>query len=226
MQDYPKLLLSTSHCEKINTTCLVVTIPRFMAWSPVKNDAVRAALLREKTGFEESPRSGEVDVWTLFRKELNSMNDCPCCNADRHKHIDVDEGAFVSLWPEAGATTEELHHHLGDGVHIRKGSVVIIRSRNWFLENVDIDGCCILGEDGLDEETQKGSLHLRNVKIQNKGWKYVPVDSNDMSVDVVYRMRGYTVERQEQCVFSLKAKGEYVIDSKEYLGTETVVLSG
>ena len=70
MQDYPKLLLQASKEIEVNRTGLVVTFPRFMAWSPVKNDYQRAALLKAKTGFEESPRSGEADILALFRKDI------------------------------------------------------------------------------------------------------------------------------------------------------------
>ena len=75
MQDYPKLLLEASREMPVNRDCLVVTLPRFMAWSPVKNDYARAAALKAKTGFEESPRSGEADVQELFKRQILSLND-------------------------------------------------------------------------------------------------------------------------------------------------------
>ena len=95
MQDYPKLLLQASKTIPVNRDCLVVTLPRFMAWSPVKNDYVRAAALKARTGFEESPRSGEADVQELFRKQIMSVNDCPCCKGEGERNVVIEEGAHV-----------------------------------------------------------------------------------------------------------------------------------
>ena len=113
MQDYPKLLLQASKEMEVNRTCLVVTFPRFMAWSPVKNDYQRAAMLKAKTGFEESPRSGEADILALFRKQLLTLNECVECNPQKEPRIVIEDGAYVCLWPEAGVCTEELHRHIG-----------------------------------------------------------------------------------------------------------------
>lgn len=249
MQDYPKLLLQTQQQQQqqqdhhhnhhhqnnpinppssntsLNTTCLVVTFPRFMAWSPVKNDYVRAKLLFERTGFEESPRSGEADIQELHRQQLMSVNACPCCNREGTKKIQIEEGAHICLWPEAGVTTEELHSHIGKNVIIRKGSVVIVRCRNWFLDNVEIDGCCILGGDEMcNEETIQSSLSLHNIKIVNKGWHYEQIDPEDPQVDVVYRMRGYQVCRVEQCEVFIKSMGKFLIENTTWEGSMTIEL--
>ena len=225
MQDYPKLLLKTKQDQQqhdhstINTTCLVATFPRFMAWSPVKNDYARAKLLFEKTGFEESPRSGEADIQELHRQQLLSVNSCPSCNPEGKTRIEIEEGAHICLWPEAGVTTEELHRHIGENVVIRKGSVLIIRCRNWFLDSVIIDGCCILGDEDLcNKNAIRGSIVLRNVQIQNKGWHYDPIDPMDPKVGIIYRMRGYVVRREEQFSVTLKTAECYVIENKDFNG--------
>ena len=212
MQDYPKLLFEAKKVMEVNPTCLVVTFPRFMAWSPVKNDYERAAILKSKTGFEESPRSGEADIMELFRKQLLSINDCPVCNPMKEQRIIIEEGAHICLWPECGVTTEELHKHIGKNVVIKKGSVLIVRCHNWYLNNVEIDGCLILGNEMISQqEGLKGSVKLENVKVCNKGWHYYSIDKDDMSINIIYRMRGYMVNREESYLIDIQSNGEFVI---------------
>ena len=98
MQDYPKLMLAHGIGNK---THQIVVYPRFMTWSPVKNSPARAKELREKTGHEESPRSGEVDQLELYRRLLLSRNDCPVCNPERKRCVTIEEGAMVVLDPES-----------------------------------------------------------------------------------------------------------------------------
>ena len=225
MQDYPKLLFEAQKQLEVNSKCLVVTFPRFMAWSPVKNDYQRAAILREKTGYEESPRSGEADILNFFKEQLLSVNECPICNPENKQRIVIEEGAYVCLWPEAGVSTEELHHHIGEGVVIKKGSVVVIRCRNWYLNNVMIDGCLVMGGEEISEsDGYYGSITLSDVTIKNKGWKYEEIDKTDTSINIIYRMRGYVVKREESCIFNLKSKGNYVVEHTTYAGNCSVDL--
>lgn len=221
MQDYPKLLLKVKKSVPVKDTCLVVTFPRFMAWSPVKNDYERAAILKQKTGFEESPRSGEADIQELFRKQLLSVNDCPICNKNQDRHIVIEEGCHICLWPEAGMTTEELHSHLGMNVVIKKGSVLIIKCRNWYLENVTVDGCMIIDGDDVNDDA---SVRICNCTVSNKGWRYVPIDKNDMSYDIVYRMRGYIVEREESLLIDMQSSGVFEVRDHVFNGNEKVIL--
>ena len=216
MQDYPKLLLQASkEQQNINTTCLVVTFPRFMAWSPVKNDYNRAKALFDKTGYEESPRSGEHDILDLFKQQLLSVNSCPVCNHDHKQRIQIEEGAFICLYPEAGITVEEIHKHIGMNVVIKKNSVVIIKSRNWFLQNCEIDGCLIIQHED-EENDQSGMVMINNCKIQNKSWSYYPIDKDNEDIDIVYRMRGYMVNREESLVINVKSNGNNLLENRDF----------
>lgn len=222
MQDYPKLLFETKKELDVNSTCMVVTFPRFMAWSPVKNDYQRAALLKSKTGFEESPRSGEADIMEFFRKQLVSVNDCPLCNPFKEERIQIEEGAHICLWPEAGVRTEELHGHIGKNVIIKKGSVLVIRCNNWYLDHLTLDGCLILGSEFVSEN--KGKVLLRNITVHNKGWHYVDIDKNDDAIDIVYRMRGYVVRREESFTIDLQSSGEFVVENQVLNGNGQMIL--
>ena len=214
MQDYPKLLLQASKEMEVNRTCLVVTFPRFMAWSPVKNDYQRAALLKAKTGFEESPRSGEADILALFRKQLLTLNECVECNPQKEPRIVIEDGAYVCLWPEAGVCTEELHRHIGKNVVIKKGSVLVIKTPNWFIDDFTLDGCCVIEDDcSVNGKKTEAALELKGVVVQNKGWHYFDIDKDDMSIGIVVRMRGYDVKREEQCVIRVNAPGKHRLEN-------------
>ena len=156
----------------------------------------------------------------LFKRQILSLNDCPVCKEEGRRVV-IEEDAHVCLWPCTGCTVEEIHGHFGKNVVIRKGSVFIVRCANWFLEDVEIDGCCVLGEE---EEGEDVSLTLRHVVIRNKGWKYVPIDVNDERIPIVYRMRGYVVEKSEQCVFSASKPGIYAVEDKTFEGSACIRL--
>lgn len=68
------------------------------------------------------------------------------------------------------------------------------------------------------------SLTFRHVVIRNKGWKYVPIDVNDERIPIVYRMRGYVVEKSEQCVFSASKPGIYAVEDKTFEGSACIRL--
>lgn len=188
MQDYPKLMLDH---KASNQRHVIVVYPRFMAWSPVKNSAARAKEMLEKTGHEESLRSGERDQLEFYRRLLLSRNDCPLCNTTRTECVKIGEDVKVVLGAESGWITEEIHNHLGPGVEFKAGSVLVVKARNWYIENTVIDGCLVI---------EKRGAVLKGATVQNKGWTFKPVDVNDESIPLAVRMRGYTVEKHETCL--------------------------
>ena len=171
--------------------------------------------MEEKTGHAESAVSGERDLLELYKMILTSVNTCPVCNPTHEVRVVVEEGAYVIFWPEAGATTEEIHHHVGKNVVIKRGSVVIVKTRNWYLDNVIVEGTLILEDENSMAEEQ-GMIKLYNCKVNNDGWKYIPVDCSNKDVSPVFAIRGYAVERKGECRLCCK-KGEDIIKCDECL---------
>ena len=50
------------------------------------------------------------------------------------------------------------------------------------------------------------------------------INPKDMSFDIVYRMRGYVVNREEQCVVSIQAPNAYSIENLNLTGSQRIVL--
>lgn len=201
MQDYPWLLRSSRAEEDSH---LVVTYPRFMAMSPVKNSLSHGRELEKVTGYAESAASGERDLLSLYARLLTSVNTCPRCNAQREQRITVEEGAFVVLWPEAGCTVEEIHRHIGKDVVLKRGSVLIVQCRNWFLDHLTLEGTLTLREEGADSNSP--TIRVQNCVIRNKGWSYHPISPDDESISQIYRIRGYVVDRKEEWVINPQSK--------------------
>lgn len=209
MQDFPKLGLEYPDAQ-IRRSHLVVTYPRWMAWSPVKNAPATAKLQEAKTGNPGSAASGEADLLAFYKRLLLSVNDCPVCNPSKEVRIVMEEGARVVLGAESGCTTEEIHHHIGTNVVLKKGSLLIANCRNWRLENVVVDGTLIL------EGNAEAEVELINVSVKNKGWKYEKIGHKDERFDVVFRMRGYVVKREEQFSISCWDKKKLLIQNEEF----------
>ena len=196
MQDYPWLMRSShvlrNHCHR------VVSFPRFLAMSPVKNSLARGQELEKTTGFAESAASGERDLLSLYARILTSANACPCCNPRRENRITVEEGASVVLWPEAGCTVEEIHRHIGHDVVLKRGSVLIVQCRNWFLDHMTLEGTLILRDE--DADPNGPTIRIQNCSIHNDGWSYQPIRPDDETISQVYRIRGYTLNKKEESV--------------------------
>ena len=50
------------------------------------------------------------------------------------------------------------------------------------------------------------------------------IDKEDATIPIIYRMRGYRVEKKEQCVFSVAKPGSYVVENREFDGAVECVL--
>lgn len=216
MQDYPKLLLQYPEL-KVNHTHLIITYPRFLAWSPVKNAPARAKIQAAKTGNPESAASGEADQLALYRKLLLSVNDCPVCNPDGEERIVMEEGAYVVLGAECGTTTEEIHKHIGKNVILKKGSVLIVNCKNWRLDSVVVNGVLVLNAPCTCE------MILKNVVIENQGWHYETISHDDPNYSVVFQMRGHIVNRMEQCVLSRNVPGKCVFEGRRFVSNVEVI---
>lgn len=213
MQDYPKLLhtiksnhnynYNHNHNLDMDDNHLVLTYPRYMAWSPVKNSLERGVEAEKKTGHAESAASGERDLLDLYKILLTSANTCPVCNPTKEVRVTIEEGGYVILWPTAGATTEELHRHLGTNVVVKKGGVLIVKARNWYLDDVVIEGTLIL-EDIDPTAEEQGTIELHHCHVKNEGWRYQSIDPVDPSISPIYAMRGYIVERKGQWICTCK----------------------
>lgn len=212
MQDYPKLLLQYPDAG-VRGNHVIVSYPRFLAWSPVKNAPARAKEQEAKTGNPESAASGEADQLRLYRELLLSVNSCPVCNPTGEKRVVMEDGAYVVFSAECGCTTEEIHQHIGKNVVLKAGSILIVNCRNWRLDDVVVDGVLVL--NGCDN----GELYLKNVVVENKGWHFHSISHDDPNYSVIFQMRGHIVERVEQCVLTDNAAGICVIENEHFTST-------
>lgn len=209
MQDYPKLMHKYREALKITDSHLVITYPREIAWSPVKNSLERGHELEKKTGHAESAASGERDLLRTYRMLFTSVNECPVCNPSGRSRVTMEDESYVVLGPEAGCTTEEIHSHLGSGIVLKKGSVLVINCRNWYLDNVTVDGTLILDDDS-GQEFHSSRIELRNCLVQNKGWSYKAINPEDNCYSPIYQMRGFIVEKSESCSLYCGKNGDCI----------------
>ena len=112
----------------------------------------------------------------------------------------MEDESYVVLGPEAGCTTEEIHSHLGSGIVLKKGSVLVINCRNWYLDNVTVDGTLILDDDS-GQEFHSSRIELRNCLVQNKGWSYKTINPEDNCYSPIYQMRGSLWKRVNHVLF-------------------------
>lgn len=64
--------------------------------------------------------------------------------------------------------------------------------------------------------TNTGNFELLQVKIaqltvQNKGWRFEPVDRSDVGAPEVIRIRGFNIRKLEQRVITFDKPGDYLV---------------
>ena len=96
---------------------------------------------------------------------------------------------------------------------------------NFVFSKFSFDGCCILGDEEMyDGNGLKSSIELRNIQVVNKGWHYYSIDPSDQTIEVIFRMRGYMVRREEQFLVTVESEGTFVIEDKCYRGNVRLCL--
>lgn len=206
MQDYPKCLEPTS---RVGFT----QFERWTSFSAVKNNLKDAADKFKKTGVAESAASGESDLYYYNRRLLG-------LHPERKVHINVEGsqqvfagvpvqvGARIVFHPSFATTTSEILGRIKGDVRISDRSTLVVKG-DVVIENLELDGALIINaEDGAQ-------VVIRNLKVQNDGWNFVPVNVEDKSVDESLRIRGYTIERKASQ--NLRYSTKHVVDESSSL---------
>ncbi|GBG26944.1 UDP-sugar pyrophosphorylase 1 [Hondaea fermentalgiana] len=207
MQDYPKLLADDPDA-KVGFT----QMERSICFSAVKNNPADALGKLKSSGFAESASSGESDVYAVGRLLL-AMAGVQIKTADipstTFLGLPFPLGAKVVLCPSFGTTVKEIRERFvsPENVKISERSSLVLDG-DIFIENLDLDGDLrVIAAPGA-------KIHIKNLTVRNEGVTFTEVDADDMSVDEIYRIRGYVKEESETMVIQQSEPGETVIDRK------------
>lgn len=194
MQDYPKELPASA---KVGFTSL----PVWIAYSPVKNNAADAA---KKAAGGNHPQSGVTGETDLFAANSNILKMLGAEVGGPEKRtfngIEVDVYPRV-VWASSWARTlAEARQHVGK-VKISASSTLLLEG-NVHLEDLELDGALIV------RAAPGCRVVLRGLKVQNAGWALCEAAAG---ADEVVRLRGFDLDRracEERC---FSEPGEHVV---------------
>jgi len=130
-----------------------------------------------------------------------SLCKCVCvCDLQEYNEIKVQEGAKVVLAPSFGVTRAEVRSKITGKVTISDASTLILDG-DITINNLVLDGTLIV------KAAAGASVRLEDVRVNNKGWSFIPNAPSDKGLDEKYLIRGYTLKKTEQ-VEVVVAKGE------------------
>lgn len=205
MQEYPKLLAADPDA-KVGFT----QMERFMCFSAVKNAPAEALGKLKSSGFAESASSGEADVYSTNRLIL-AMAGVQVKTADFKSEVFLGlpfpMGAKVVLAPSFGTSVKEVRERFlaPDQVKISDRSSLVLDG-DIFIESLDLDG------DLRITAAPGAKVIVRKLTVKNEGIEFIEVDSDDTSVDEIYRIRGFVKKEHEGLVINQSEPGETIIE--------------
>ncbi len=218
MQDFPTVLTS-EEASQVGFT----TVAADMCFSPVKNATTDGVALQSKGTHPGVAASGEADQYAVIRQILKSIG----CNIEdgpqtTHLGIDVVLSPQIVLTPNFVSFPGEYKVKFPNpsAVKISNRSSLIIRGNgNLIIDSLDLDGALI-----IDCQLKNGSpCVIRDLVVQNEGWKIETASKDDCQKNEIIRMRGYTINKVETKTIFFKADGTvegYSAPSQEVIVTK------
>ena len=209
MQEYPKLLFQQKHFAEI---CGDSLMPKWIALQPTKKnifDSIEDARNTKDKRAEFAASNGEASVYFANRMLLKQCGlKLEPETIKKFKHgINVKYGARICLHPSFGVTLKEIKHRFvaPNSVRITTESTLVLRG-NIVIKSLELDGALIVKAHG---DTQ---IVIERLVVNNKGWHFQEIeDLHDESIDHIFRMRGYTLKKEEARVIEFDDGQKHVI---------------
>lgn len=193
MQDFPTVLEAEEQ-KKVGYTQL----PAELCFSPVKNSVADGVALQAK-GIAAA--TGEADQYAAARIMMKAIG-CQIEDAQpvTYNGITVVPGPAIVLKPDFACCPAEftLKFPSPEKVKISSRSTLVVRGPGVTIESLELDGALIIDVDRGEEAI------VRDLKVNNEGWVFVPVSSKHEDEKIA--MRGYELDRKDARYIEVRSK--------------------
>ncbi|KAL3695224.1 hypothetical protein R1sor_009300 [Riccia sorocarpa] len=185
MQDYPRTLPTSA---KVGFTVLET----WLAYAPVKNNPEDARKVPQGNP-PHSATSGEMAVYRancLILKKAGVHIEGP--------KVETYNGQEVEVWPRIvwspkwGLTFSDVKRKVKGNCEISQRSTLVIDGKDVSIDDLVVDGSLLL------RALVGSKVNIQSLRVSNDGWKMIPVDWTDNSVQEEIRIRGFKLERHGQ----------------------------
>jgi UDP-sugar pyrophosphorylase len=183
------------------------TMQRWLTFSPAKNSLAEASAAVKKGAPAGSPASAESEYYSAFREMLSISGNMKFGAGVEQ----VFGGIKVTLMPSVvldrhfAVTSRDMSKKVKGGSLTGRSSLVVEGSGVLELTDIEIDGAVHI------KATNGATVSVQGLKVQNKGWEFVPIDPEDMSIPETIRMRGYKLVKHETFEIVVDEPGHWFV---------------
>lgn len=204
MQDFSRLLIDKDVEKALGKTANVgfTQLDRFTCFSAAKNNLKDAAVKEEKTGFAESMASCERHNYDYCAIVLEMLG----------AEIEKVDGKYprILMMPSFAVGLKDIKERFKEPKNVK----ISARSSLVLEGNVQISSLFLDGHLEL-HASEKGSIEIRNLRIENEGSELKPLKEEEFSsVDEALAIRGFTLEVAEEVTKIVSTEGKAIYDEK------------
>jgi UDP-sugar pyrophosphorylase len=200
MQEYPKLLDSS---ENVGITCL----PKWLAFMPVKANIADSIQQISKIGVAFSASAGEAAMYFINRSICRAFQTDSCAEIERvFAGISVAYGARIVFLPSFGTTVADIQAKLNGNISISNESSLILEGSGIVINGLQLNGTLIV------RALNGSSIVINDLEVDNNGWDFLDVNTEDEAIEEKYRIRGYLLQESEAQVIEFDDGEEHIID--------------
>lgn len=201
MQDYAKLLDKNA----------IVGFSEFQRWtsfSAVKNARSDAVAKQQGGNAPESGASGECDyyLWAhRILKEAGVTIEDP--KPLSYKGVNVEMPAKIVLTPAFGVTQAEVKSKFTGGASVKlyNDSTLVLDGANITVKALDVHGTLVI------HAVEGAKVSIDGLTVNNGGWSFAELGEDEGSVDQIYQIRGYSLDKKGQEVYTFDKPGDYTL---------------
>mmetsp|Transcript_735 Transcript_735/g.2392 ORF Transcript_735/g.2392 Transcript_735/m.2392 type:complete len:429 (-) Transcript_735:28-1314(-) len=200
MQDYPQSLPKGAAVG-------FSVFDNWAGYTPVKNSPKDARAKVAAGSPSHSATAGEFDVYRCGCKLLELAGATVEVGAKAsYNGIEVEGWPMVVLSPDFATCLADVRSKVkGDSVKVTGRSTLIIEGEGVQIDHLELDGA-------LHIKAAKGvRVHIKSLKVKNKGLRLAPVGEESKEHPEMYRLRGFRPERVEMAEIHREEPGVYDI---------------
>lgn len=217
MQDFPKLLVQTTHQDGKETAIKtgkspigLVQFPPPLVYSPCKNDAVSASDKARNGIPPQCASSAEHDLFANNCAKLQALGvaidpsvEKPASWLDIPATWSGPKVCFDSTFAPCQSILASRFPSPSE-IHLTNRSVLVINGSSVTIHTLRLDGALHI------QACEGATVEIRALHVANAGYEYEPVDPNHCE-DPVIAMRGYRLQKKATKELVFDTPGHYVI---------------
>ena len=208
MQDFPRLLAASMGDD---ARIGFISFPRWLAFSPAKNDRDSGAALAKGGSPGSTAASAENDLYSTACAKMALVGAAGVALAPAVDEDPAGDGYTLPVGPRLSLshswaiTAKEVSDKARGAVAVSRGSTVLLDGEGIYLDDVEVDGALsVTAGPGV-------RISLDGLKVKNAGWAFDRVAQDAADATESEKIRGYSRRKVETAEIVVMEPGDYVV---------------